>query len=416
MFPFLFLEIHQDKANEILALFDKYKRGEIPKDNFVSLMKGIAGEEKLRSTAAKMKQQKGYLQVTVNEQSVVPYDQMFPFLFPVIDQYKAGELKDLFDKYKRDEIPRDTFYSLMKDIVGEELLLSASEKLIQVSELFRTQISFRLPVVAYDQMFPFLFPEIHKDKADEIQVSFDKYKRGEIPKYDFVSLLKGIAGEEKLRSVEAKMKQHKINLLVPVNEQPRTQINSSEQVLPFDQLFPFLISLIEPDKAIRLQTLFDQYKRGEIGEHTFVPNMKGILGDQMLISATRKVEQQKRNLPVPINKKPRTQINSSEMVLPFDQLFPFLISYIEPDKAIELDAFFDKYKRREIDEHTFRPVMKGILGEQMLILATAKMKQQKITNAGSSNTSLNAVTNHSHNTCDEKEMKVLESWTGSLTL
>jgi hypothetical protein len=25
MFPFLFLEIHQDKANEILALFDKYK-------------------------------------------------------------------------------------------------------------------------------------------------------------------------------------------------------------------------------------------------------------------------------------------------------------------------------------------------------------------------------------------------------
>jgi hypothetical protein len=64
----------------------------------------------------------------------------------------------------------------MKDIVGEELLLSASEKLIQVSELFRTQISFRLPVVAYDQMFPFLFPEIHKDKADEIQVSFDKYK------------------------------------------------------------------------------------------------------------------------------------------------------------------------------------------------------------------------------------------------
>jgi hypothetical protein len=49
-------------------------------------------------------------------------------------------------------------------------------------------------------------------------------------------------------------------LRVTVNEQPRTQINSSEQVFPFDQLFPFLISLIEPDKAIRLQTLFDQYK------------------------------------------------------------------------------------------------------------------------------------------------------------
>ncbi|XP_045828761.1 uncharacterized protein LOC123920532 [Trifolium pratense] len=333
---------------------------------------------------------------------VVPYDQMFPFLFHEIDQDKAGELKDLFDKYKRNEIPRNTFYSLMKDIVGEELLLSASEKLQQVNELFRTQISFSLPVVPYDQMFPFLFPEIHKDEANEIQASFDKYKRGEIPKYDFVSLMKGIAGEEKFRSAEAKLKQQNRNLLVPVNEQPETQINSSEQVLPFDQLFCFLISHINPDKAIGLQTLFDNYKRGEIGEHTFVPLMKGILGDQMLRSVTAKVKQKKRNLLVPVNKQPRTEINSDELVLPFYQLFPLLISHIDPDKAIELEAFFDKYKRGEIAEHTFEALMKGILGEQMLILATAKLKQQKITNAGSSGTSLlstNAAINHSHNTC-----------------
>ncbi|XP_045828781.1 uncharacterized protein LOC123920546 isoform X2 [Trifolium pratense] len=387
MFPFLFPKIHKDKADEIQALFNKYKRGEIPESDFVSLMKGIAGEEKLRSAEAKLKQKKRYLLVTDNEQPrtrinftmpVVPYDQLFPFLFHEIDQDKAGELNDLFEKYKRDEIPRNTFYSLMKDIVGEELLLSASEKLQQVNELFRTQISFRLPVVPFDQMFPFLFPEIHKDKANEIQALFEKYKRGEIPKYDFVSFMKGIVGEEKLRSVEAKLKQQKTNLLVPVNEQPRVQIDSSERVLPFDQLFPFLISHIDPDKAIGLQTLFDKYKRGEISEHTFVPLMKGILGDQMLRSATAKVKQPKRNLLVPVNKQPRTEINSSELVLPFYQLFPFLISYIDPDKAIELEGFFDKYKTGEIAEHTFESLMKGILGEQMLILATAKLKQQLV--------------------------------------
>ncbi|XP_045828747.1 uncharacterized protein LOC123920527 isoform X1 [Trifolium pratense] len=395
MFPFLFPEIHNDEAKEIQALFDKYKRGEIPKYDFVSLMKGIAGEEKLRSAEAKLKQQKRYLPVTVNEQPrtqinftmpVVPYDQMFPFLFHEIDQDKAGELKDLFDKYKRDEIPRNTFYSLMKDIVGEELLLSASEKLQQVNELFRTQISFSLPVVPFDQMFPFLFPEIHKDKANEIQASFDKYKRGEIPKYDFVSFMKGIVGEEKLRSVEAILKQQKTNLLVPVNEHPRVQINSSERVLRFDQLFPFLISHIDPDKAIGLQTLFDKYKRGQIGEHTFVPFMKGILGEQMLRSA--KVKQRKRSQLFPVNKQPRTQINSSELVLPFDQLIPLLISQIDPDKAIELEVFFDKYKRGEIPEHTFVSVMKGILGEQMLRIVTEKVKRQNITNTGSYGTSL----------------------------
>ncbi|CAJ2633984.1 unnamed protein product [Trifolium pratense] len=343
MFPFLFPEIHNDKAKEIQALFDKYKRGEIPNYDFVSLMKGIAGEEKLKSAEAKLKQQKRYLPVTVNEQPrtqinftmpVVPYDQMFPFLFHEIDQDKASELKDLFDKYKRDEIPRNTFYSLMKDIVGEELLLSASEKLQQVNELFRTQISFSLPVVPYDQMFPFLFPEIHKDKANEIQASFDKYKRGEIPKYDFVSFMKGIVGEEKLRSVEAILKQ----------------------------------------------------QRGQIGEHTFVPFMKGILGEQMLRSA--KVKQRKRSQLFPDNKQPRTQINSSKLVLPFDQLIPLFISHIDPDKAIELEVFFDKYKRGEIPQYTFVSVMKGILGEQMLRIVTEKVKRQNITNTGSYGTSL----------------------------
>ncbi|MCH97633.1 transcription initiation factor TFIID subunit 4b-like, partial [Trifolium medium] len=164
----------------------------------------------------------------------------------------------------------------------------------------------------------------------------------------------------------------KRNLLVPVNEQPETQINSSEQVLPFDQLFRLLISLINPDKAIGLQTLFDNYKRGEIGEHTFVPLMRGILGDQMLRSFTAKVKQRKRNLLVPVNKQPRTEINSGELVLPFDQLFPFLISHIDLDKGIELEVFFDKYKRGEIPKHTFESFMKRHFGGADAYISNSK--------------------------------------------
>ncbi|CAJ2633986.1 unnamed protein product [Trifolium pratense] len=402
MFPYLIYD-HPDKAKELQALFDKYKRDEIPKYVFVRLLVEIVGDDQQVLSAAIQMRKKRILPLTVNEQSktqissrlpVMPYDQMFPFLFPEIHNDKAKEIQALFDKYKRGEIPKYDFVSLMKGIAGEEKLKSAEAKLKQqkrylpvtVNEQPRTQINFTMPVMPYDQMFPFLFPEIHNDKAKEIQALFDKYKRGEIPKYDFVSFMKGIVGEEKLRSVEAILKQQKTNLLVPVNEHPRVQINSSERVLPFDQLFPFLISDIDPDKAIGLQTLFDKYKRGQIGEHTFVPFMKGILGEQMLRSA--KVKQRKRSQLFPDNKQPRTQINSSKLVLPFDQLIPLFISHIDPDKAIELEVFFDKYKRGEIPQYTFVSVMKGILGEQMLRIVTEKVKRQNITNTGSYGTSL----------------------------
>ncbi|GAU40049.1 hypothetical protein TSUD_258420 [Trifolium subterraneum] len=378
MFPFLFPEIQQDKANKVQALFDKYKKGEIHRNNFYARMKKIVGEELLSSASKKMcdhQLQKRNLPVTVNEQSrtqisfslpVVPYDHMFPFLFPEIPKDKANEILALFDKYKVNE---------------------------------HTQISFRLPVVSYDKMFPFLFPEINKDKANEIQALFDKYKRSEMPKYDFLFLMKDIAGEEKLRSVEITMER---NRLVLVNEQTRTQINSREEKLTFDQLFGVLISIIRREKRIELQASFDKYKRGEIAKHTFVPIMKGILGDQYLRSITAIAKQQKKNLLVPVNEQPRTQIISSE--LPFEQLFPFLISHLDPDKAIELEAFFDKYKalqrggdgfspprtltqstqvfpvkagrRGEIPQHTFEADMKGILGEQVLRLVIAKMKRQ----------------------------------------
>ncbi|MCI21983.1 transcription initiation factor TFIID subunit 4b-like, partial [Trifolium medium] len=85
-------------------------------------------------------QQMSYLQITENDQPrvqiknrlpVVPYDQMFPFLIPEIHPDKAIELQALFDKYKRHEMPGHTFFRLMEDIVGEELISSATAKLLE---------------------------------------------------------------------------------------------------------------------------------------------------------------------------------------------------------------------------------------------------------------------------------------------
>jgi hypothetical protein len=50
------------------------------------------------------------------------------------------------------------------------------------------------------------------------------------------------------------------NLHVTVHEQPRIQINSSDLMLPFNQLFDFLIPHIDAGKAIELQTLAYKYE------------------------------------------------------------------------------------------------------------------------------------------------------------
>ncbi|WJX11550.1 hypothetical protein P8452_02152 [Trifolium repens] len=383
IFPLLIPQIHQDKVKAIQSLFDKYKRDEIPRTTFYSLMTYIVGDEKLiLSAAAKVHEQKSNLPVTVNEQPSkrVTFDQRYGFLISQMDADKADEFKTLVQKYKRGEIPKYEFGPLLKGIVGEEMLRSAEETLKQQKSNLPVTVNEQPSKrVTFDQRYGFLISQMDADKADEFKTLAQKYKRGEIPKYEFGPLMKGIVGEEMLRSAEATLKQQKSNLPVTVNEQPRKRVT-------FDQRYRFLISQMDADKADEFKTLVQKYKRGEIPKYEFGPLMKGIVGEEMLRFAEATLKQQKKNPQG--NEQPRTQINSSEPVLPFDQIIPFLISQIDPDNATKLQILFDKYKRGEISEHTFVPVMKGILGEQMLRLASSEVKRQKITNASSSVTSL----------------------------
>lgn len=93
------------------------------------------------------------------------------------------------------------------------------------------------------------------------------------------------------------------------------------------------------------------------------------------------------NLQVTVSEQPSTQINSTKSV-PYDLMLPFLIPHLDAGKAVELQTLPDKYKRDEIPRHTIIPLMKDIVGEQLLRSAATKVEQQKRFNKGSSGTSL----------------------------
>ncbi|WJX41462.1 hypothetical protein P8452_28811 [Trifolium repens] len=57
LLPILIPQLAKDRAMQLQTLFNKLKRDEIPKDNFVRLMKGIAGDQMLRIALTKVQQQ-----------------------------------------------------------------------------------------------------------------------------------------------------------------------------------------------------------------------------------------------------------------------------------------------------------------------------------------------------------------------
>ncbi|KAK2431672.1 transcription initiation factor TFIID subunit 4b [Trifolium repens] len=242
----------------------------------------------------------------------------------------------------------------------------------------RVQIRSRLPLVPYDQIFPFLTPTIGDDKTNQLQTLFDRYKRDEIPRHDFYPLMKNIVGEEVFSSVLPKFQELEINQQVEVNEQPGTQTNSSELMLLFDQLVLCLIPQIDCDKAIEIRTLVHKFQSGEVPEYNFLPHMKHILGEQMLRSAVAKLqEHEKRNLHVTTNEQSRTEIPSFKSLVPFVDLFRFLIPQIGLDKAIKIQTLVLEYQRGEIARNNFYPLMAQIVGEEMLLSAVATLLEEK---------------------------------------
>ncbi|KAF7830561.1 transcription initiation factor TFIID subunit 4b-like isoform X1 [Senna tora] len=73
----------------------------------------------------------------MNRSKQVPFGLLLPILIPQLPKDSAMQLQTLFNKLKKDEIPKDNFVRLMKAIVGDQMLRLALAK-VQSQVLTRT--------------------------------------------------------------------------------------------------------------------------------------------------------------------------------------------------------------------------------------------------------------------------------------
>ncbi|RDX85373.1 Transcription initiation factor TFIID subunit 4b, partial [Mucuna pruriens] len=85
--------------------------------------------------------------------------------------------------------------------------------------------------------------------------------------------------------------------------------------------------------------------------------------------------QQMSNQQATVSEQPSSQGNRSKQV-PFGLLLPILIPQLAKDRAMQLQTLFAKLKKDEIPKDSFVRLMKGIVGDQMLRLALAKVQMQ----------------------------------------
>ncbi|KAE9599997.1 hypothetical protein Lal_00046152 [Lupinus albus] len=87
--------------------------------------------------------------------------------------------------------------------------------------------------------------------------------------------------------------------------------------------------------------------------------------------------QQISNQQDTITEKPRSQMNQTPKQVPFGLLLPILIPQLPKDRAMQLQTLFTKLKKDEVPKDSFVRLMKGIVGDQMLRLAIAKVQQTR---------------------------------------
>ncbi|KAK7376952.1 hypothetical protein VNO80_02372 [Phaseolus coccineus] len=85
--------------------------------------------------------------------------------------------------------------------------------------------------------------------------------------------------------------------------------------------------------------------------------------------------QQMSNQQATVSEQPSSQVNRSKQV-PFGLLLPILLPQLAKDRAMQLQTLFAKLKKDEIPKDSFVRLMKGIVGDQMLRLALAKVQMQ----------------------------------------
>jgi hypothetical protein len=228
-----------------------------------------------------------------------------------------------------------------------------------------------------DQLALCLVPQIDRDKAIEMKTLVHNYLSGEIPKYNFLPHMKHILGEQMLRSAGAKLQEHKRNLQVTTNKQPRIKIPSIKSTMPLDHLFHFLIPQIDQDQAIKIRTLGRKYQRGELPSDTLFPLMKYIVGEEVLSSAAAKLLEERSKLEVTVIGQPGSEINPNNLKVPLSQLLSSLIPQVDADKAIELQTLAEKSKKGEIARYDVVRRMKRIVGEQIVKSTTTKVMAEK---------------------------------------
>ncbi|KAK7383206.1 hypothetical protein VNO78_28879 [Psophocarpus tetragonolobus] len=85
--------------------------------------------------------------------------------------------------------------------------------------------------------------------------------------------------------------------------------------------------------------------------------------------------QQMSNQQATVSEQPGSQGNRTKQV-PFGLLLPILLPQLAKDRAMQLQTLFTKLKKDEITKDRFVRLMKGIVGDQMLRLALAKVQMQ----------------------------------------
>ncbi|GAB2293834.1 hypothetical protein Dimus_028046 [Dionaea muscipula] len=81
-----------------------------------------------------------------------------------------------------------------------------------------------------------------------------------------------------------------------------------------------------------------------------------------------------RSQQTTVQEQANTPVNRSPRQIPFGSLLPVILPELDKDKAMQLQALYNKLRRNEVGKDSFVRSMRGLVGDQMLKLAVFKMQ------------------------------------------
>ncbi|GAB2273948.1 hypothetical protein Dimus_008719 [Dionaea muscipula] len=77
-----------------------------------------------------------------------------------------------------------------------------------------------------------------------------------------------------------------------------------------------------------------------------------------------------------VQEQANTPVNRASRQIPFGSLLPVILPELDKDKAMQLQALYNKLRRNEVGKDSFVRSMRGLVGDQMLKLAVFKMQSK----------------------------------------